>query len=226
MKTLNLIFLSIIVSIGLQSRAQQTDFTLKEGDLLFQDSDCGPFCDAIEAVTQSINNYNLSHVGLVMQDPNGDLKVMEAISEGVVLTPLDSFLNRSFDNKHQPKVIVGRLKPKYKNLIPGAIAFIHSKMNAEYDDVFNIDNDKYYCSELIHLAFKSANNNTAIFEVQPMTYKEPGTNTTFKIWQKYFDDLKADIPEGKPGLNPGGMSKSSFIAIVHQYGAPSKRLSD
>ncbi|WP_066220911.1 YiiX/YebB-like N1pC/P60 family cysteine hydrolase [Formosa haliotis] len=202
----------------------QTDFKLQEGDLLFQDSDCGPFCDAIEAVTQSVDNYNFSHVGLVMKDENGDLKVMEAISAGVVLTSLDSFLNRSFDAHNKPKVLVGRLKPKYKALIPDAIAFIHSKMNAQYDAVFDINNDRYYCSELIHLAFKAANHNTPIFKEQPMTFKAPDTKETYKIWEDYFKDLGQPIPEGEPGLNPGGMSQSPFIDIVHHFGEPSKTL--
>lgn len=200
-----------------------TEFQLKEGDILFQDSDCGPFCDAIEAVTQGIDHYNFSHVGLVMKDSNNQLKVMEAISKGVVLTPLDSFLQRSFDTENRPKVIVGRLNKQYTPLIPEAIVFIHSKMDAQYDAVFDINNDKYYCSELIHLAFQSANNNTPIFTEQPMTYKSPNTNQTFPIWKAYFKALNTEIPEGKPGLNPGGMSRSKYITIVHRYGEPSKQ---
>lgn len=199
-----------------------TNFKLQEGDLLFQDSDCGPFCNAIEAVTEGINGYNFSHVGLVMKAPSGELQVMEAISAGVVLTPLDSFLNRSFDSKNQPKVVVGRLKETYNPLIPDAISFIHLKMKASYDEVFDIDNDRYYCSELIHLAFKYANHNQPIFKEQPMTFKAPDTKVTYPIWETYFNNLNYPIPEGKPGLNPGGMSQSPYIYIVHKYGEPSK----
>ena len=196
------------------------DFHLQEGDILFQDSDCGDFCEAIEAVTYGVDNYEFSHVGLVMKDANGDLKVMEAVYAGVVLTPIDSFMNRSFDAKNHPKVVVGRLKKKYQKLVPGAINFIQSKLNAPYDFVFDIDNDSYYCSELIHLAFKKANNNYPIFETAPMTFIAPNTNQTFPIWQSYFEDLKVPIPEGKLGLNPGGMSRSTYIGIVHKYGNP------
>ena len=62
-------------------------FKLKEGDLLFQDSDCGPFCDAIEKVTFGINDSKFSHIGLVIEDQHGELVVLEAISKGVILTP-------------------------------------------------------------------------------------------------------------------------------------------
>lgn len=196
-------------------------FQLQEGDLLFQDSDCGEFCDAIEAVTEGVNGWEFSHVGLVMKADDGELKVMEAISAGVVLTPLDTFLNRSFDEKQQPKVVVGRLKSEYKTFVPKAIDFIHSKMEAKYDYYFNIENDSFYCSELIHLAFQSANDNQPIFETPKMTFKAPNTDSTFAIWTTYFEDLNYEIPEGEIGLNPGSMSRSPYIEIVHQYGEPS-----
>ena len=151
--------------------------------LLFQDEDCGAFCEAIEAVTEGIHGYEFSHIGLLMKDDSEDLKVMEATTKGVMLTPLDSFLNRTHDSTGNPKIIVGRLKSEYqKTLIPSAINFIHSKMDAPYDFEFVIDNDSYYCSELIHLAFQHANNDQPIFETPPMTFKEPGTDSTFTIW--------------------------------------------
>lgn len=216
------LLLSITLIFAQCSPVEETAFQLKEGDLLFQDSDCGAFCDAIEAVTQGIDDYDFSHVGLVMKSDDGTLKVMEAITKGVVLTELDSFLNRSFDKNQQPKVIVGRLKSEYTALIPDAIQFIHSKMDATYDFVFNIENDSFYCSELIHLAFETANNQTPIFDTPPMTFKSPDTDSTFAIWVDYFNDINQPIPEGEIGLNPGSMSRSPYISIVHKYGEPVK----
>lgn len=217
-----LLLLSIAFIFANCQPVPESNFQLKEGDLLFQDSDCGAFCDAIEAVTQGIDDYDFSHVGLVMKSDDGTLKVMEAITKGVVLTELDSFLNRSFDKNQQPKVIVGRLKSEYTALIPDAIQFIHSKMDATYDFVFNIENDSFYCSELIHLAFETANNQTPIFDTPPMTFKSPDTDSTFAIWVDYFNDINQPIPEGEIGLNPGSMSRSPYISIVHKYGEPVK----
>jgi hypothetical protein len=217
-----LLLLSIAFIFANCQPLPESNFQLKEGDLLFQDSDCGAFCDAIEAVTQGIDDYDFSHVGLVMKSDDGTLKVMEAITKGVVLTELDSFLNRSFDKNQQPKVIVGRLKSEYTAWIPDAIQFIHSKMDATYDFVFNIENDSFYCSELIHLAFETANNQTPIFDTPPMTFKSPDTDSTFAIWVDYFNDINQPIPEGEIGLNPGSMSRSPYISIVHKYGEPVK----
>lgn len=220
-KFYQLVAFLLVVCFAFIGCTEEQPFQLAEGDLLFQDSDCGEFCDAIEAVTEGVDNYDFSHVGLVMKDDEGELKIMEAITVGVVLTPLDSFLNRSFDAEGNSKVIVGRLKPEFQEFIPKTIDFIHSKMNAAYDFVFNIENDSFYCSELIHLAFQSANDNQPIFETPKMTFKAPNTDSTFAIWQTYFDDLGQPIPEGEIGLNPGSMSRSPYIEIVHKYGEPS-----
>ena len=195
-------------------------FELKEGDLLFQDSDCGPFCESIEKVTSGINGSNFSHVGLVVVNDDEEYVVLEAITKGVVETPLDTFFSRSFDTKSRSKVVVGRMKKEHQQLIPSAVGYAKTKLGSEYDDVFDIANDKYYCSELIYESFKVANDHQDIFVLQAMTYKDPDTDATFPVWKSYFEDLNQSIPEGELGLNPGGMSKNQHIDIVHFYGTP------
>ena len=53
-----------------------------------------------------------------------------------------------------------------------------------------------------------------------MTFVNPETKVTFNLWVDYFNDLKMEIPEGKLGLNPGGLSRSEYVEIVHFYGNP------
>ena len=53
-----------------------------------------------------------------------------------------------------------------------------------------------------------------------MTFKEPGSDSIFPQWEEYYRKLGCSVPEGKPGLNPGGMSRSDAIDIVHIYGYP------
>ena len=208
------------ISVKEKINFDYSKFELKSGDILFQDSDCGPFCEAIEKVTFGVDGSKFSHVGMVIPKGENQLVVMEAITAGVVETPLDSFFIRSFDENKNSKVVVGRLKKEHQHLIPKAIDFAKTKLGLAYDDVFNILNDKYYCSELLYESFNYANDNQPIFQLQKMTYKDPDTKATFPIWEKYFQDLKVPIPEDQPGLNPGGMSKSRFIDIVHFYGKP------
>lgn len=208
-----LIFIFVFLSCS------DSRFELQEGDLLFQDSDCGVFCDAIESVTSGYQKASLSHVGIVVSE-KGVLKVVEAISDGVVYTEIDSFLNRSYDEQGFPKVIVGRLKPEFSTLMNKAVKFVKSKIGLSYDDVFSLDNGKFYCSELLYEAFKYANNGKEIFQLFPMTFVDPETKLTFESWTNYFNDLNVEIPEGKPGLNPGGLSRSEYIDIIHIYGIP------
>ncbi len=198
------------------------NFALQSGDLLFQDSDLGPLCDAIEKVTTGFQGANFSHVGIVAKDDNGNFIVIEAVSNGVVSTPLQTFLSRSFDAKGQPKVVVGRLKMPYRHLIPSALKEALSLKGKAYDKVFAIDNEAYYCSELIYEIFLRANENKPVFVLQPMTFKDPDTGEMLAAWEDYFSKLGVSIPEGKPGINPGGISCSRLLTIIYAYGNPSR----
>jgi len=191
------------------------NFKLQEGDLLFQDLDSSPLCDAIELVTPGYNSANFSHIGLVVLD-NDTLKVLEAIPPKVMITNLDDFINRSFDKNGNPKVIVGRLKKEFTNSISNAVSYSKSKLEITYDEVFLINNETYYCSELIFEAFEK----DSIFQLKPMTFLHPKTKDTLKVWKEYYSDLNTNIPQGNPGINPGIMSLSNKIEMVHFYGIP------
>ena len=203
-----------------QSIQKKPDFALQQGDLLFQDSDCGPLCDAIERVTQGYSRANLTHVGIAVKDSNDNFVVIEAVSAGVSVTQLQNFLNRGFDAQHRPKTIVGRLKQVYQPLIPYAIQEAAALKGKPYDKEFLIDNNKYYCSELIYEIFLRANHNSPLFTLEPMTFTDPHTGSVYPAWQEYFDKLGIEVPQGRPGINPGGISRSPAITIVHAYGAP------
>ena len=203
-------FILLIILVSCSSK-----FELKEGDLLFQDLDSSPLCDAIELVTTGYNEANFSHIGLIVL-VNDTLKVLEAIPPKVMLTNLDDFLNRSFDKDGNPKVIVGRLKDKYLHSVEEAVSYSKSKLNIEYDEVFLMNNNSYYCSELIYEAFL----NDSIFELQPMTFLHPISNDTLQTWKDYYKEIEVEIPQNKMGINPGIMSLSNKIEMVHFYGIP------
>jgi hypothetical protein len=198
-------------------------FALQPGDLLFQDLDCGPLCDAIEKVTRGHQGANFSHVGIVAEDDNDNFVVIEAVKNGVESTPLKTFLGRSSDTKGRPKVVVGRLNEPYSHLIPSALREAFVLKGKRYDRVFAIDNDAFYCSELIYEIFLRANQNNPVFALQPMTFKDPDTGKTLPAWQEYFSELGVSIPEGRLGINPGGISRSPVLTMVHEYGAPSRK---
>lgn len=224
---MTLILFSISLSVpGCSQRTYRADinFVPVPGDLLFQDLDCGPLCDAIEKVTTGYQGANFSHVGIAAVNDDGSIVVIEAVSSGVKVTPLWTFLGRSVDTKGRPKVVVGRLRRAYRHLIAPAIEEAFSLEGKPYDKVFAIDNKAYYCSELIYEIFRRANDNTPVFTLQPMTFREPGTEQTQQVWQDYFSTLGVPVPEGQPGINPGGISRSAALTIIHTYGSPSRSL--
>lgn len=212
--------MTIYTIILLLLQMQTPSFSLQHGDLLFQDSDCGAFCDAIEKVTDGYQGANLSHVGIVYLSDD-EPQVIEATTDGVVMTSLKTFLSRSYDQDNNSKVIVGRVKDIHKRLPHKAVDYAQSLIGKKYDHVFDIKNDSYYCSELVYEAYKAANGGEALFHLYPMTFIDPDTQETFGIWSDYYRELGKAIPEGELGLNPGGISLSPEIKIVHKYGRPS-----
>ena len=224
----NWVVIFLLWQVSCIDRSVQEDFQLQKGDFLFQDLDSSPLCDAIELVTPGYKGANFSHIGMVVElgdpycinpdyDYNDHVRILEALPNKVRTTSIDSFLNRSFDDNNNPKVIVGRLKPKYRHTIQNAISFSKSKIGMNYDDVFIINNNSYYCSELIYEAFEK----DSIFNLQPMTFLNPESADTLDIWKEYYADIGVQIPENELGINPGIMSLSDKIEMVHFYGIPS-----
>ena len=181
---------------------------LQNGDLLFQDMDCGPLCDAIEAVTEGYKGSDFSHMGMIYHR-NDTTYVIEAAGSAVRLSTLESFSKNT-----QKPMLIGRLQKKYSKLIPTAINFALMQIGVPYDDEYVYDNGSYYCSELIYDAFKNANRGNPFFELSPMTYVQPGTEEFFPAWVQYYASIGKVIPEGEPGCNPGGLSMSDKIEIV------------
>lgn len=187
--------------------------SIQEGDILFQNLDCGDLCNAIEAVTQGINGKSFSHCSLVIKD-NDSLKVVEAIGGKVQINTLYNFFKRSNDTNLIKNITVARVKTQYKNLINTANNFAKQQIDKPYDDEFIMNNGKWYCSELLYEAFKQANNNKDFFTLEPMTFKDPATKQFFPAWIEYYKDLNKQIPEGELGINPGLMSRNDKIEII------------
>lgn len=207
MKNLFIPILLLCLAVGSCSKQPQ----LKNGDLLFQNLDCGPLCDAIEEVTYGRDGLKFSHIGLVVIQQDS-VYVIEAIGKAVQLTPLHQFLSRTANTHY-----LGRLKKSSQGLIDGALAFAEQQIGVPYDDPFLYNNQKYYCSELLYDAFKAANNNKDVFVLEPMTFKQPKSKEFYAAWVDYYKELNMDIPEGLPGINPAGISRSEQLEWLGAY---------
>jgi len=209
-----LFFCSSIFTLQAQELQAQE---FKAGDLLFQDLQCGPLCDAIDAVTKGYQGKDFSHVGIIVNYQN-QLGVIEAIGSKVQFTSLNIFLGRSFDASGKPLVVAARLKKKHSKSIAKACELAIASLGTPYDDRFLPNNDSLYCSELIYAVYLDNASTKPLFKLAPMTYKQPGSEAFFPAWIDYYAQLHSAIPEGKMGLNPGLISRSSKIKIIYQYG--------
>lgn len=192
---------------------------LRTGDLLLQDLDCGPLCDAIESVTPHLDGRAFSHIGLVVADTGAPTVVIEAVSRGgVVATPLDAFLTRAVDSLGRPQVVQLRLRENHRALIPAAVAFAKAQYGTPYDAAYLPDNGRYYCSELLADAFRAANGGEEFFAQTPMTFRPPGSPDFDPAWVAYYEALGAPIPQGEPGCNPGSIAVDARLEVVEVLG--------
>lgn len=214
-------FLFIIITLTLSSCMNDaTTYQAQEGDILFQDLECGALCSAIKYVTVGAESAEFSHIGLV-QNVNQKWMVLEAIGDGVKYTPIQDFFKRSKDHEGRPKIWVGRVKTEFKDLIPKAMLEVSNYLGQPYDDAFLMNNGKYYCSELIYEIFRKANSDQDFFVLEPMTFKDYKDDTFLPAWEDYYQKLGVAIPEHEPGINPAGISRSEKIEIVQKLGTVS-----
>lgn len=200
------LYILIIVIVFVNCK-KQSGSELKNGDLLFITMECGDLCDAIHAVTSGLDGMDISHLGIVSIS-NDSIFVIEAAGNSVRKVSLTNFLaNTSQDVLHM------RVNDSYAEFIPKVIEFCERKIGMPYDDAFLLNNDKYYCSELIYDAFESAYQ-APFFELKPMTFKQPNSEDFFDVWVKYYQDLGVSIPEGALGCNPADFSKSNKLQKV------------
>ncbi len=191
---------------------------LQSGDIIFQDLDSSPLCDAIEDVTEGYHGARFSHCGIIYKDNNFEPWVFEAYGDNVRMTRFSEFKNRSLDKNGSPKIMIARLKPEYSMIISSAVAMCFYLKGKPYDDEFSMKSDKFYCSEMVYECFRQANNYTPFFPLNKMTFKAKGSNEFNKVWVDYFNRIHQHIPEGEDGINPGAISRSDKIYMLPMYG--------
>lgn len=209
-------YITLILLWGLFTVATAQDFDLKNGDLIFQEACTSNLENSIKAVTSSIGDYQFTHVGIVYIDDNDSIFVLEAIRPHVVLSTLHGYLYPA-DKECHPRSAVGRLKAQYQAIIPNALEFGFTLIGKDYDYGFVSGNDKYYCSELVYEILKKANNGQDVFPLNIMTFKSKETGVTTPGWINYFENLGIPVPEGEWGINPGAMSRSDVLDILHVF---------
>lgn len=96
-------------------------------------------------------------------------------------------------------------------MIPDAIREAFTHVGKAYDHGYVLNNDTYYCSELIYEILLRANQGEAVFPLNEMTFRSPVTGEFTEGWIRHFEELGMPVPEEEPGINPGAMSRSEVI---------------
>ena len=116
-------------------------FVFHHGDLVFQDLQCGPRCEAIAEITNSA----ATHVGVVVED-EGDFVVWEALGP-VGPTPLSEWVSRA---------AVAIVRPEEVPSPAGLQGALEHYRGRPYDGIYQWDDEHIYCSELVAKAFADA----------------------------------------------------------------------
>lgn len=189
---------------------------LQHGDLLFNVT--SPTRDglaqAIVNVTEGFEDLQVSHVAIVCKR-RGRIYALEASGEnGVWLNPIESYFakaDRSAEGK--PLVLLGRLHD-----VSGVKASVRNalkQLGKPYDDLYLPGDSAVYCSELVQMAYVDGKGNE-VFPLIPMSFHDKSGNVT-DFWKEHYAKRGMQVPEGWPGSNPGGISRSEKVVIVKRF---------
>jgi len=196
-----LLFLSFAGLFACTQPEPKIKIKLQSGDILFREKSSENISEAIDKVTQTSGATHFSHVGLVEVTDTG-IVVLHAYPEGgTCIVSLSEFLHPKGDSV---RVIAYRLKEDWQKAIPAAIRKAHSMLGKPYNFSYVLSDTVHYCSEFIYLAFA----NDSVFNLEPMTFKDPKTGNFPATWVEYYQKMGIEIPEGKPGCNPNGLAAS------------------
>ena len=126
---------------------------LREGDIVFRLGDAralrGTF--PLSRFIASATGSRFSHTGIVAIE-NGSPVVYDCSSAGVQRQPFEVWMLDCVG-----AMGVKRLKPEYRNHIPGVIGYCRSKFEQQvpFDYEFRLDDTAFYCVELTEKAFRS-----------------------------------------------------------------------
>lgn len=187
-----ILFLALVLTLLQIGWAQQS------GDLLFLKEIRS---DMEKAITASTGAY--THVALVERDSADKVWVIEAVpKKGVRRIPYRQFEIDYLLGFFPESCDIYRLSVPFDTA--AVIARAQSLVGKPYDDAFLPDNDAYYCSELIEVAFGG------LFEPKPMNWRDADGNLP-AYWVEHFKKLNMPVPEGIPGTNPTDLSRSPLL---------------
>ena len=179
---------------------------LHNGDLLFVQAEEENLSGAISRVTENKKSISYDHIAIIERKAN-KINVLEAsIKSGSSKLEYNDFIKRN----NTTKIILYRLKPEFQYAIPDALIKANSILGKPYNTSYILNENSYYCSDFIERSFRKAQ----IFDLKPMTFINPKTGKTDLFWKVFYKNLSLEVPEGKLGCNPNGLSQSPKIEKI------------
>lgn len=199
--SLLILFLSLHLSLFAERNDTLAIHDLRAGDLLFAATTQG---NAITEVTTG----SYDHVAIFFihkQRP----AVLEAISRGVVITPLDRFLRRYAQQGGYGHIAVGRVQEAN---VRRSLRNARRYLGRPYDFVYYPDNRAIYCSELVQQNFVHRDG-SYVFAPIPMSFHDESGRIT-DYWKNYYRQRGLDVPEGKAGSNPNQLARHEAVRFI------------
>ena len=210
MNKLGCFFITLTMTIAFLSScgSENRQLSFQTGDLLFTGSVVtgnDRLSDAINDVTQTSLKTNYTHMGWVVVE-DGKVEVIHAAPQkGVCREPLENFL------ENRKVVDLFRFKSELNVSFDKALEKSIPLIGLPYDSLYIMNGENgYYCSSLIYALFEDQN----LFQLEPMTFKDPVTRLFHPSWEAHYNRLNVDIPEELPGFNPNGMAESDALEYI------------
>lgn len=198
------LYLILLLACALGVNAQQQ---VLEGDLLFAYSSTAgrAISDATVHDSTALPIYHVAIATWV-----GDkLYTLEAIDEGVVLTPYDKFQERSTS---KGGILIGRLRDR--SGVDQSVSNAMEHLGKPYDDLYMIDTQEIYCSELVQLSYVNGKGQR-LFPLINMSFHN-AQGRILDYWREHYAKRGMAVPEGALGTNPAQIANDPAVEIIKQ----------
>lgn len=198
------LYLILLLACALGVNAQQQ---VLEGDLLFAYSSTTGRAIS-DATVHDSTALPIYHVAIATWI--GDrLYALEAIDEGVVLTPYDKFQERSTS---KGGMLTGRLRDR--SGVDQSVSNAMEHLGKPYDDLYMIDTQEIYCSELVQLSYVNGKGQR-LFPLINMSFHD-AQGRILDYWREHYAKHGMAVPEGALGTNPAQIANDPAIEIIKQ----------
>lgn len=197
--------LHIALLLALCALCADAQDQVMEGDLLFAYSTTAGRAIS-DATVHDTTTPPIYHVAIATW-VNGKLYALEAIDEGVTLTPYDTFKQRTMS---KGGMLIGRLRDR--SGIDQSVSNALEHLGKPYDDLYMIDTQEIYCSELVQLSYVNGSGQR-LFPLINMSFHDQQGHI-LDYWREHYAKRDMAVPEGALGTNPAQIARDPSVEIL------------